>query len=110
MDLYVINITQSAENQIRNIRNYIVNELHTLEHANRFLDFLENEINTLSQLPQRIVLIDEEPWRSKGIRKMVIKNFIVYFWIDETKKIVQVLMVVYKKRNQVKQLLKINVK
>lgn len=110
MDTYSINITQFAENQLRDIKNYIVNELHAPEHANHFLDLLENEINTLSQLPQRIALVDEEPWHSEGIHKMVIKNFILYFWIDEVKMIVQVIAVVYKKRNQVKQLLKMNLK
>lgn len=108
MDLYTVNITRFAENQLREIKNYIMNELHAPDQANRFLDYLENEITALAQLPQRIVLVDEEPWHSEGIHKMVIKNFIVYFWIDELHRIVQVTAVVYKKRNQVNQLLKMN--
>lgn len=108
MDTYLVNITQFAEEQLRDIRNYIVNELHAPDSANRVLDYLEKEFNTLSQLPQRIVLVDEEPWHSEGIHKMVVKNFIAYFWIDEAKMIVHITAVVYKKRDQIKQLLKMN--
>lgn len=106
MDKYLIHITQFAENQLRDIKNYIAGDLHAPEHANHFLDVLEKNIATLSLFPQRIVLVDEEPWHSEGIHKMVIKNFIVYFWIDEANMIVQVTAV----RNQVKQLLKMNMK
>lgn len=108
MDTYLVNITQFAEDQLRDIRNYIVNELHAPDSANRVLDYLEKEFATLSQLPQRIVLVDEEPWHSEGIHKMVVKNFIAYFWIDEVKMIVHITAVVYKKRDQIKQLLKMN--
>lgn len=37
-------------------------------------ELLENEINTLSKLSKCIILVEEEPWHSKGIHKMVIKN------------------------------------
>lgn len=41
---------------------------------------------------------------------MIIKNFIVYFWIDEARMTVQITGVVYAKRDQVKQLAKMNMK
>ena len=82
MDTFLVNVTQFAENQLREIRNYIVNELQAPDSANRFLDYLEKEFHSLSQLPQRIVLADEEPWHSEGIHKMVVKNFIYHFVIN----------------------------
>ena len=47
-------------------------------------------IMELSALPQRYSLIDEEPWRSEGIRKPVVKNFLIYYWIDNECNKVQV--------------------
>lgn len=108
--MYVVNITKYAEEQLREIVHYIANELKAPDSALHMLELLENEINTLSQFPQRIVLVDEEPWHSEGIHKMVIKNFIAYFWIDESKMIVHVTGIVYAKRDQIKQLLKMNMK
>lgn len=38
-------------------------------------------------MPQRIKNIDEEPWGSYGFRKIRVKNYYVYFWINEEKKL-----------------------
>ena len=48
--------------------------------------------------------IEEEPWRSEGIRKIVVKNFLVYYWIDDKCNKVQVTAVIYSKRDQIEQL------
>lgn len=86
MDTYFVNITEYAEEQLKEIVNYITNEQKENNSALQILKLQENEISTLTQLPQRIVLVDEEPWHSEGIHKMVIRNFIAYFWIDESQK------------------------
>ena len=51
-----------------------------------------------------IALTEEEPWHNYGIRKMPVKNFLVYFWLDEDHLIVQVTAVVYGKRDLIRQL------
>ena len=61
-------------------------------------------MQTLSEMPQRIKTIDEEPWGSYGFRKIRIKNYYIYFWINEKKKQVQIIAVIYVKMDQVKQL------
>jgi len=65
---------------------------------------MESAISSLSQFPQRIALTEEEPWRSAGIHKMPVKNFFIYFWIDEENDKVQVTTDIYGKHDQVKQL------
>ena len=52
----------------------------------------------------RQALIEEEPWRSEAIRKIVVKNFLVYYWIDDKCNKVQVTAVIYSKRDQIGQL------
>ena len=47
----------------------------------------------------------EEPWHSVGIRRMLVKNYNIYFWIDDEKSIVQITDVLYGRRNQPKQLM-----
>ena len=36
---------------------------------------------------------------------MLVKNYDIYFWIDEEKSVVQITDVIYGKRNQAKQLM-----
>ena len=48
--------------------------------------------------------IDEEPWHSRGIRRIVAENFLVYYRIDEQAMRVYVLNVIYTKRDQLRAL------
>ena len=56
-------------------------------------------------MPSRYPPIEEEPWHTKGIRKMPVKNFLVYYLVDEEKKTVWVTAVVYGRRDQTAALL-----
>lgn len=76
--------------------------------ADRFIDKIEGEISKLDTNPDRIVLVEKEPWRSRGLHKYVIGNYIVYFIIVEHDKIVRVMAVVPYKMDQEKQLKKID--
>ena len=69
---------------------------------------MKEEIEKLSFFPKRYALIKEEPWKSKGIRKIVVRNFFVYYWIDDRNHIVQVAAIIYSKRNQAEQLINID--
>lgn len=62
----------------------------------------------MESLPFRNPLVDEEKWRKQGIRRIVVKNFIMYYWIDGEKSIVYITAVVYEKRNQLKNLEKMD--
>lgn len=103
-DDYVVKITMQAQEQMQEITRYIAYSLQAPETALRMLDTLEKEIASLSRFPNRIALTEEEPWRSYGIHKMPIKNYLIYFWIDEAAHKVQVIAVVYGKRDQMQQL------
>nr|MBP3598592.1 type II toxin-antitoxin system RelE/ParE family toxin [Eubacterium sp.] len=101
---YFVKITEYAQGQMRGILQYIANELDNPDAARHTLDTLEESICSLSQLPERFALTEEEPWRSFGVHKLMVKNFLVYYWIDKEQNIVQVTAIVYYKRNQKSQL------
>lgn len=101
---YVVKITSQAEEQIQEIINYITHELKAPDAALHLLDTLEYSFSSLTHFPQRIALIDEEPWHTKGIHRLPVKNFLVYFWIDEDNLKIQVTAVIYEKRDQLCQL------
>lgn len=86
------------------IVDYISNELFAPEAAIQLLDKLENSIMALEEFPERFQLIDEEPWRSERVRKIVVNNFLVYYWINPQERKVHVTAVIYAKRDQLKQL------
>ncbi|MBD5530776.1 MAG: type II toxin-antitoxin system RelE/ParE family toxin [Lachnospiraceae bacterium] len=101
---YTVKATPQAENGIQEIIHYIAYELKAPAAALHLLDTLEDAFLSLAHFPQRVALIAEEPWRTKGIHRLPVKNFLVYFWIDEDNLRVQITAVIYEKRNQLRQL------
>ena len=106
---YTVKITTQAEEQIQEIISYIAHELKSPDTALHFLDVLEDSFTSLTHFPQRATLIDEEPWHTKGIHRLPVKNFLVYFWIDEDNMNVQVTAVIYDKRDQLYHLSKMDI-
>ena len=64
------------------------------------LDVLEEEINSLSSMPSRYPVIEDDPAGDRGIRKTRIRNFNIYYLVDEARKQVNILAVCYARRDQ----------
>ncbi|MCM1235176.1 MAG: type II toxin-antitoxin system RelE/ParE family toxin [Ruminococcus flavefaciens] len=101
---YEVRITPYALRQMQEIVRYISATLQSPENSSRWLDTMKKELTSLSSMPARIPLTEEEPWHSQGIHKMVVKNFLVYFWIDTGNSCVWITAVVYGRRSQRQQL------
>lgn len=98
---YEIKLTKQAIGQIEEIVQYISKVLLAPETARKWVDTLQCEIAKLDSMPSRYSLIEEEPWHTKGIRKMPFKNFLVYNLIDEDNKAVWITAVIYGRRDQI---------
>lgn len=100
----IVKLTQQAEESLREIADYIRFTLQAPGTAAKMLDTLAEEIFTLDQFSYRAPLTKEEPWHSQGVHALTVKNFLVYFWVDEAAKKVQVMGIVYGRRDQRHQL------
>ena len=105
---YVVRLTEQSQEYLRDITKYIAYSLQEPRTARKILDTLETAIYSLDTFPHRIPLTTEEPWHSQGIHKFLVKNYFIYFWIDETTKKVQVIGVIYTRSNQRHQLSQLN--
>ena len=101
---YQVKLTDYAVEQMQNIARYISKVLQSPDTARRWMEKIKLEISSLSTMPNRYPLMLEEPWRSEGIHKMPVENFLVYYWINETQKTVWVIVVVYGRRDQIQAL------
>lgn len=108
MKKYEVKVTRQALEQMNETVSYISSVLMAPDTANRWLDHLKAEIVKLADFPEKYALIDEAPWKTMGIRKLTVKNFLVYYWIDDENSKVQVIAAIYSKRDQVKQLSEMN--
>lgn len=58
----------------------------------------------MDSLPERNPLVAINKWKKQGIRKTIVKNFIMYYWIDQKNMVVHITAVVYGKRHQLREL------
>ena len=108
MKQYTVMLTTQASNQILEYASYIQNELLNPQAARKFVKDLSEAIVGLDTMPQRHPQLEEEPWRSQGVRKMIVRGYLVYFWINEQTAMVHVVAVIYGRRDQFAQLLKMD--
>lgn len=101
---YRIKLTDYAVQQMEEAVRYISKTLLAPDVARKWSDRVKKEIASLGSMPRRYPLTDEEPWRTEGIHKMPVENFLVYYWIDEDAKIVWVTAIVYGRRDQLNML------
>ncbi|PIN51658.1 type II toxin-antitoxin system RelE/ParE family toxin [Trueperella pyogenes] len=104
MDEYSIRITTQARAHLRTIRDYIAIELESPAAAMSVLELLRNRMSTLVSMPRHVKLIDEQPWHDMGFRRIRVKNYYVYFWVNDDAKEVNIIAVIYARRDQVQQL------
>ena len=104
MDEYTIRITAQAREHLKLIRDYIAVNLREPGIAKNLIELLRKEISTLSFMPYRVKLIEETPWRKMGFRKIRVKNYYIYFWVNDDTKEVNIIAVIYVRRDQAQQL------
>ena len=101
---YKIIILPEAQQDIRNTVLYIAIELASPYTALELQDSFEEAINSLSTMPKRYRTLDEEPWKSKEIRRFQVKSYYIYYIVTESDNNVKIIAVIYVRRNPKEQL------
>ena len=99
MKVYRISIADVAKQDIRDIKIYITNELQepitAINIANAILDAIE----TLEKAPDRVALVKDKRLAAQGIRPLYVKKYTVFFRIDVSLDVVEVIRVLYSHRD-----------
>lgn len=93
--IFEIEISDQADNDLRDIYEYIAFELQSSENASGQLDRLEESILGLDQMPERFREYEKEPWHSRGLRIMPVDNYCVLYIPDKEKAVVTIIRVMY---------------
>ena len=99
MSNWNIKLTPEFRQDVRDIHSYMANTLLAPETALKQVDRILGEVETLTEMPHRKPLYEREPWKSRGLRKLVVDNFVVFYLTNEKQKDVAVLHVFYCGRN-----------
>ena len=99
MESYNVIIEAPALLEIDGIFDYITNTLKEPDAAERVCNSIETALLSLRQLPMRHGVIGEGLFAAKEIRKMPAENYIVFYTVDTALKEVNVLRVMYGRRD-----------
>lgn len=92
---YGLKFTPVAEDDLDNIFQYIAENLKAPKAANDLMDEIERQTMRLSDFPYSGSPVSDDILASRGYRKLVAKNYIVFHLIDEREKQVVVMRVLY---------------
>ena len=88
MERYTVRITDEALNDMEEIYRYIAENLRSPENAAGQYDRIADGIMGLETFPERYRLVDFEPERHSGLRRLLVDNYSVFYVIREKQVIV----------------------
>ena len=99
--MYNIDITQPAENDIKEAVKYIAEKLLNPSAAGKLLDDAEHAIFSLNDMPHRHALVKDDDLARLGFRFMPVNNYLVFYVVREEKKTVVIQRFLYGRRDWV---------
>jgi len=97
--MYSVNITDIAEEDILNTLKYIANVLKSPIAANNLLDEIERHEEILENTPNIYPLVPDEYLAQRGLKFTMIKNYLMFYTINEDEKTVTVVRFLYGRRD-----------
>ncbi len=79
MNDYTVIITPDAETDLNQLDDYITFTLKAPDTAIHYIHDIRAKITDLKNAPKRHRVVDDEPWHSRGVRRMNVKGFAVFF-------------------------------
>ena len=94
---YTVQLTDQAKTDLRGIYEYIALTLLEPETAKNLTRRIISGLHSLKEMPNRYPVYQDEPWRSRGLRRINIENFSSFYLVTEDS--VQVIRIMYKRRD-----------
>jgi len=97
--MYSLNISKLAENDISSALTYIAKVLAAPMAADKLLDEIEKYEEILEDTPSIYKRVPDEYLAELGLRYVIIKNFMMFFTVNEEERTVNVIRFLYGRRD-----------
>lgn len=104
MKQYRVEMADEANRDLRDIVLYIRDHYREPRTARKLYGEIKAQILELNQMPERYPLYQDKPWYSQGLRKMPVKNFLVFYLVNHEQSVVHVIRIMYAGRDIAAQL------
>lgn len=92
---YSVIYSPKATEDLKEIYSYIAFTLMVPGTAERQVNRIRQTVRSLDSMPLRNPAVDWDPWKSAGMRKVAVDNFVVFYTVDESSSTVTVIRIVY---------------
>lgn len=97
--MYTVEILPEAISDMTEIVKYISIQLSNPAAATRLKENITSEIKKLAENPYIYAVYEPLLFLKVEFRKLLVRNYAVFYYIDESEKVVKIAHVVYAKRN-----------
>jgi plasmid stabilization system protein ParE len=97
--MYFVNVTDAAEQDILSTVKYIADVLKAPLAANNLLDEIEKYEKILGETPNIFPFVPDEYLAEKGLKFVMVKNYMMFFIVNEDESIVYVTRFLYGRRD-----------
>lgn len=94
-DSYSVSYSPEAMDDLKEIYSYIAFTLLVPENAEKQVNRIRKEVRSLDFMPFRYSLVDWEPWKSMGMHKVPVDNFVIYYTVNDDSRTVTVIRIFY---------------
>lgn len=94
-DRYKVKISKQAKLDLADIVLYVKNILKAPSIANKYAELFKSEINNLQYFPRRFAIVDSELVKGKCIRRIIVKNYMIFYRVNEKEQLVEVDRIIY---------------
>ena len=102
MNKYKIQFSKDARKDLIDTYSYIKYNLQEPAIAKNLIAKIREEINKLKDNPTIYVVIQDEIIKKREIRKMKVNNYIVFYKVEQNRRIVEIVRIMYARRNWTK--------
>ena len=92
---YDLKFSPIAEEDLDEIYNYISTKLFAEKAAKKLMEKIEARIMRLADLPFSCNFVTNELLKNRGYRKLIVDNYIVFYRVNEVKKQVVIMPILY---------------
>ena len=92
---YCLRFTPKGEEDLDEIYGYIFGTLSATIAADKLVDHMENAIMCLKEYPFSCQYVLDEPLKARGYRKLIVDNYLVFYQVNEDKKKVVIVRILY---------------
>ena len=97
--VYKVVVSSRAKNDMLEIGEYIAVELLAPDAAGNHLNAFETQIADLNHMPKRYALVSDERLAQMGIRSVDVKNYTLFYYVNDEAETVTVISVMYSRRD-----------